>query len=101
MSIRWEIIFGSHSHFKCIRRKMINPMKLKYVSLFLIAPGLLILAMLGTGQIRTKAAANFDPALVGYRETMTGLTEPVYHHQCRRWLRASIYCRKSRADSPV
>jgi glucose/arabinose dehydrogenase len=57
---------------------MINPMKLKYVFLLLIAPGLLILAMPGIGQIRTKAAANFDPALVGFRELTTGLTEPVY-----------------------
>jgi len=53
-------------------------MKLRNVSLLLIALGFLILVILGIGQVPTKAAANFIPAHVGFREMITGLTEPVF-----------------------
>ena len=53
-------------------------MNLRNVSLLLISLGFLILGILGMGQVHTKAAANFNPALVGFREMITGLTEPVF-----------------------
>jgi hypothetical protein len=37
-----------------------------------------MLAVFGTGQISTRAASYFDPGNIGFREIMTGLTEPVF-----------------------
>lgn len=53
-------------------------MKLKNGYRLLIALGFLILAMLGIGHFRTKAAVSFNPANVGFREIIAGLTDPVF-----------------------
>jgi glucose/arabinose dehydrogenase len=53
-------------------------MKPKNIYRLLIALCSLFFIVTGTGQIPSKAASNFDPANVGFREMITGLAQPVF-----------------------